>query len=116
MTGVRQMSRQYSKGTESGPMQLQVSFPNMCTMQDPQIIDQGQSYGSSYRHNLIRDTQHRFMPEKLCTTNLKLFLDIVTKAVDEVKAVAIVHLDFVKAFDKVSKQRLPKETRSKRSR
>jgi hypothetical protein len=41
-------------------------------------------------NNLIKDTQHGFMPGKLCATNLRCFMDTVTKAVDEGKAVDIV--------------------------
>ncbi len=64
-------------------------------------------------NNLIKDTQHGFMPGKSCATNLTLFMDTVTKAVDEGKAVDIVYLDFAKAFDKVPKQRLLKKLRAK---
>jgi hypothetical protein len=64
-------------------------------------------------NNLIRDTQHGFMPGKLCATNLILFMDTVRMAEDEGKAVVIVYLNFVKAFDKVPKQRLLKKLRAK---
>jgi hypothetical protein len=60
-------------------------------------------------NNLIRDTQHGFMPGKSCATNLILFMDTVRMAEDEGKAGVIVHLDFVKAFDKVPKQRMLKK-------
>jgi hypothetical protein len=40
-------------------------------------------------NKLIRDSQHGFLPGKSCSTNLVLFMDKVTKAVDEGKAVDI---------------------------
>jgi hypothetical protein len=64
-------------------------------------------------NKLIRDSQHGFMPGKSCATNLVLFMDKVTKAVDEGKAVDIFYLDFAKAFDKVPRQRLVKKLRAK---
>jgi hypothetical protein len=44
------------------------------------------------------------LPGKSCSTNLTLFMDKETKAVDESKAVDIFYLDFAKAFDKVPRQ------------
>ena len=58
------------------------------------------------RNKLIRNTQHGFMPNKSCTTNLLAFLESVTKAVDEGKNVDVIYLDFAKAFDLVPRQRL----------
>jgi len=64
-------------------------------------------------NKLIKETQHGFMPGKSCATNLVLFLDKVTKAVDEGKSVDIFYLDFAKAFDKIPRQRLLKKLREK---
>ncbi len=64
-------------------------------------------------NKLIRDSQHGYMPGKSCASNLVLFMDKVTKAVDEGKAVDIFYLDFAKAFDKVPRQRLVKKLRAK---
>jgi hypothetical protein len=64
-------------------------------------------------NNLIKDTQHGFMPGKSCATNLTFFMDKVTRAVDEGKAVDIIYLDFAKAFDKVPRQRLLNKLRAK---
>ena len=58
------------------------------------------------RNNLIRKSQHGFMPNKSCATNLLVFLETVTKAVDEGKNVDVIYLDFAKAFDLVPRQRL----------
>jgi hypothetical protein len=53
---------------------------------------------------LIKDSQHGFMPGRSCTTNLTIFLDELTKAVDNGKAADVFYLDFAKAFDKVAHQ------------
>ena len=50
----------------------------------------------------IRPSQHGFMKDRLCLTNLISFYDWVTRLVDEGKAVDVVYLDFSKAFDTFS--------------
>jgi retron-type reverse transcriptase len=64
-------------------------------------------------NNLIKDSQHGFMPGKSCATNLVEFMDVVSKAVDDGEAVDIFYLDFAKAFDKVPRQRLIAKLRAK---
>ena len=51
---------------------------------------------------MIRPSQHEFMKDRSCLTNLISFYDKVTCLVDEGKVVNIVYLDFSKAFDTVS--------------
>ena len=50
----------------------------------------------------IRPSQHGFAKGRSCLTNLISFYDLVTRLVDEGKAVDVVCLDFGKAFDTVS--------------
>ena len=50
----------------------------------------------------IRPSQHGFMKGRSCLANLISFYDLVTRLVDEGKAVDVVYLDFSKAFDTVS--------------
>ncbi len=63
-------------------------------------------------NKLIRPSQHGFMPGKSCASNLTVFLDKATKAVDE-GSVDIFYLDFAKAFDKVPRRRLIAKLRAK---
>ena len=58
---------------------------------------------------LINLSQHGFMADRSCQTNLLEFLDKVLELIDEGKPVDIVYLDFSKAFDKVPHQRLLKK-------
>ena len=58
------------------------------------------------RNKLIRPTQHGFMANKSCTTNLLDYMEQVTAALDRGKSVDVVYLDFAKAFDKVPHGRL----------
>ena len=58
------------------------------------------------KSELIRDSQHGFRRGRSCLSNLLVFLDKVTRAVDEGNCVDVIFLDFAKAFDKVPHQRL----------
>ena len=57
-------------------------------------------------NNLIKSSQHGFMPGRSCSTNLITFLNKVTDIVDRGKAADIFYLDFAKAFDKVPHKKL----------
>ena len=57
-------------------------------------------------NKIITPSQHGFVPNKACMTNLLETLDIITDAVNKGKSVDLVLLDFAKAFDKVSHEKL----------
>ena len=57
-------------------------------------------------NNLLSDSQHGFRPRRSCLTNLLEALDYITNKVDEGFPVDEIFLDFKKAFDKVSHERL----------
>ena len=58
------------------------------------------------QNNLIKSSQHGFMKNKSCTTNLLEFLERVTNEQDNGNCMDIIYLDFSKAFDKVPRLRL----------
>ena len=57
-------------------------------------------------HNLLKTSQHGFLPSKSTVTNLIEYLDVLTQHLDQGKVVDVIYLDFAKAFDKVPHQRL----------
>ena len=54
----------------------------------------------------LRDSQHGFRAKRPCLTNLLEFFDLVVDYVDQGVPVDAVYLDFQKAFDKVSHEKL----------
>ena len=57
-------------------------------------------------NNILRLSQHGFLPGKSTTTNLIEYLDALTQHLDYGNAVDVIYLDFAKAFDKVPHKRL----------
>ena len=57
-------------------------------------------------------SQHGFLPNRSCLTNLLEFLENVTTKIDEGHSMDILFLDFAKAFDKVPHVRLMSKVRS----
>ena len=64
------------------------------------------------KHKLVKDTQHGFQSGMSCFTNLLMFLEEVTKCLDEGSPVDILYMDFMKAFDSVPHHRLLKKIES----
>ena len=58
------------------------------------------------KHKLISPTQHGFVKKKACVTNLLECQNIVSKLLNDDKAVDVLYTDFEKAFDKVSHKKL----------
>ena len=58
------------------------------------------------RNKLFSDSQHGFVPNKPCITNLLESLDMMTKNLDSKVEMDLIFLDFAKAFDKVNHQLL----------
>ena len=56
------------------------------------------------KHKLINPSQHGFLKARSCLKNV--FVEEITKWVDERSPVDVIYLDFQKAFDKVPHQRL----------
>ena len=60
-------------------------------------------------NNLLKASQHGFMENRSCQTNLIEFVDKISEMLDEGKPVDVVYLDFSKAFDKISHAKLLKK-------
>jgi len=58
------------------------------------------------KNKLIKSSQHGFLKNRSCLTNLLAFLESVTKSVDDGHNVDVMFLDFAKAFDKGPHHRL----------
>ena len=57
-------------------------------------------------HTLVRDSQHGFVRNKSCLSNLLVFVEEVANYLDSGFPVDVIYLDFQKAFDKVPHKRL----------
>ena len=55
---------------------------------------------------MLNETQHGFISKRSCLTNLLQFIDKITDFIDQGYPVDVVFLDFQKAFDKVTHERL----------
>ena len=52
------------------------------------------------RQNLLNSSQHGFLANKSCLTNLLEFMEFVTDTYDDGSSLDLIYLDFSKAFDK----------------
>lgn len=57
-------------------------------------------------NNIFSDDQHGFRPHRSCVTQLLIIMDEWTKILDEGNNIDCIYLDFAKAFDSVSHNRL----------
>ena len=57
-------------------------------------------------NNLMKPSQHGFLPKRSTTTNLVTYIDFLTNELDKGQPVDVLYLDFAKAFDKVPHKRL----------
>jgi len=58
------------------------------------------------KHKLLNQSQHGFVKNKSCLTNLLEFTTFISGCIDDHKDVDVIYLDFQKAFDKVPHKRL----------
>ena len=102
----------YKKGPKSSAENYRpVSLTSVCCKVMEAII-KDEIVEHLERNKLIRPSQHGFMKGRSCTSNLIVFLDKLSAAVDAGEAVDVVYLDFAKAFDKVPTQRLLKKVKA----
>jgi hypothetical protein len=102
----------FKKGSKSAPENYRpVSLTSVsCRLMESIIRDAMNKH--LVDNMLIRKSQHGFLQDRSCTTNLLEFLEEATRVVDSGKGFDIVYLDFAKAFDKVPKERLLKKVRA----
>jgi hypothetical protein len=103
----------YKKGSKSDPNNYRpVSLTSVpCKLLESIIKDSVMDH--LLTQELIKDSQHGFMPGRSCASNLAIFLDTATKVLDDGKSADIFYLDFAKAFDKVPHHRLMIKVRAK---
>lgn len=96
----------HKKGNRNQPSNYRpISLTShICKLFESVARDSIVSYLESNR--LINDSQHGFRRGRSCLTNLLIFLDQVTRLVDDGNNLDVIYLDFAKAFDKVPHQRL----------
>jgi len=59
-----------------------------------------------FRHNILSDKQHGFIPHRSCCTQLLTALNDWTSALDQGFSTDVIYFDFSKAFDTVPHNRL----------
>ena len=64
------------------------------------------------RQNRLNSSQHGFLANKLCLTNLLEFMEFVTDTYDDGSSLDLIYLDFSKAFDKVPHEKLMKKAKA----
>ena len=65
------------------------------------VLVQAAILGHLFRNNLLTPSQHGFLPQRSCTTNLLIFMDSLTQAKEDGLITDAVFFDFAKAFDEV---------------
>jgi len=96
----------YKKGKKSSPSNYRpVSLTvNLCKIFESIMRDSIIEHLE--KHKLISGSQHGFVRNRSCLTNLLSFMEEITKYLDSGYPVDILYLDFQKAFDKVPHCRL----------
>jgi hypothetical protein len=91
----------YKKGAKADPGNYRpVSLTSVpCKIMESIIKDTMMAHLE--QENLIRDSQHGFIPGRSCAMNLLTFQEEITKCLDDGVPVDVFYLDFAKAFDKV---------------
>jgi len=102
----------FKKGAKSSPSNYRpVSLTSVsCRVMESLIRDAVTTHLTE--NKLIKNSQHGFLKDRSCVTNLLEFLEEATTVVDGGAGFDIIYLDFAKAFDKVPIKRLLKKVRA----
>jgi hypothetical protein len=102
----------FKKGTKKDPGNYRpVSLTSVCCKMLESILRDALMDHLTC-NNLLKASQHGFMPGKSCTTNLLEFFEKTTQAIDAGLPFDVIFLDFAKAFDKVPRERLLEKLRA----
>ena len=96
----------FKKGDKENPGNYR---PISLTSQVCKILESMLRYsivGHLKENKLIHNSQHEFMKNRSCLTNLLQFLETVTDYIDRGYPVDVIYLNFQKDFDKVPHRRL----------
>jgi len=96
----------FRKGSKSDPGNYQPVSLTSCVCKIMKRIIKDRMLEHLMKHHMINDSQHGFLPQRSCLTNLLDFLDYVHRNVGKGEDVDTIYLDFQKAFDKVPHKRL----------
>jgi len=96
----------FKKGPKSNPGNYRPVSLTSCVCKVMERVIKDKVLEHLTRHQLINDSQHGFLPQRSCLSNLLDFLSYVQPIVDGGEAVDAIYLDFQKAFDKVPHKRL----------
>ena len=102
----------YKKGTRCAPSNYRpVSLTSqVCKLMESIMRDSIMAH--LRRHKVMRESQHGFWQGRSCLTNQLTFLEDITKYADEGHPIDVIYLDFSKAFDRVSHNRLSAKLRA----
>ena len=102
----------FKKGDKTSPCNYRpVSLTSqVCKILESIVKDNVLDHIKKYK--LIKGTQHGFVKNRSCMTNLLEFLEYVSDYVDQGYPIDVIHLDFQKAFDKVPHRRLMLKVKS----
>jgi len=96
----------YKKGSKNNACNYRPVSLTSHVCKDMETVVKNSILAHLNRHRLIKKTQHGFIKNKCCLTNLLEFLEKVSGYIDNGQPVDIIFLDFQKAFDKVPHRRL----------
>ena len=96
----------FKTGLKSDPLNYRpISLTvNLCKVFESIMRDKIVEHLEKYK--LVKATQHGFVRNKSCLTNLLVFVEEVSNYLDAGYPVDVIYLDFQKAFDKVPHGRL----------
>ena len=96
----------FKKGSRLDPSNYRpISLTSiLCKVMEKMIKDELMQYLN--KNSLINKQQHGFVNNKACNTNLLETIDLLTKLLADKESFDLLLLDFAKAFDVVSHQRL----------